>query len=185
MGKRRYTKSFEIALSAISCAVAVICLLAGYWSGILLASGYFFGILALMVPLSKQFYLGDFLAYVGTCVLTLIMGAIGRGWLVAPFIMFFGLHPLVNSLQLKFNVNKWLAFFVKAAWFDGTLVAAYFLIFGGVLGGSFLPAGFYEVLNDYIYLFIFAGGTVFFIAYDFVIFKCQSAVNKIVERIKK
>ena len=79
MGKRKYSHSFEIALSAISCAVAVVCLLVGFWSDILLASGYLFAMVALMVPLSKRFYVGGFLAYMGTVILAIIMGAeIGR-----------------------------------------------------------------------------------------------------------
>ena len=78
MGKRKYTRSFEIALSAISCAVAVLCLLFGFFSDILLATGYLFGIIALMIPLSKQFYLGGFLAYAGTVILAIVLGAAAR-----------------------------------------------------------------------------------------------------------
>jgi len=63
---KKYSHSFEIALSAISCAVAVVLLLVGFWSNILLASGYLFAMVALMVPLSKQFYKGGVLAYLGT-----------------------------------------------------------------------------------------------------------------------
>ncbi|MFQ7077672.1 MAG: hypothetical protein ACLRSW_06880 [Christensenellaceae bacterium] len=34
--------------------------------------------------------------------------------------MFFGLHPLVNALQLKFKVKRWIAA-VKAVWFDASM----------------------------------------------------------------
>ena len=71
-----------------------------------------------MIPLSKGFYVGDALAYAGTCILTVLLGAIGQAWLLVPFIMFFGLHPLLNALQLRFNVNRWIACAVKALWFD-------------------------------------------------------------------
>lgn len=183
--KRKYTKSFEIALSAISCAVAVICLLLGFWSDVLLATGYLFGIVALMIPLSKQFYLGGFLAYAGTVILAIIMGAAARFWDLVPFIMFFGLHPLINALQLKFNINKWLALVVKTIWFDFTLWVAYVLIFGGILGGADSGNAFYEFVNKYIYYIIFIGGTLIFFPYDFILFKCQIAVNKLVYRIRK
>ena len=46
--KNKYSRSFEIALSAISCAVAVVLLLIGLFSGYLLASGYLFAMIALM-----------------------------------------------------------------------------------------------------------------------------------------
>ena len=113
MGKNKYSRSFEIALSAISCAVSVVMLLVGFLSDILLSSGYLFSTVALMVPLSKQFYRGGALAYLGTVILAIVMGAAAKFWDLVPFIMFFGLHPLLNALQLKFNVNKWLALAVK------------------------------------------------------------------------
>ena len=184
MGKNKYSRSFEIALSAISCAVAVVVLLVGFWSDILLASGYLFAILALMVPLSKGFYRGGALAYLGTVILTIILGAVARFWDLVPFIMFFGLHPLANSLQLKFNINKWIALVVKAIWFDLSLLAAYFLIFGGVLGG--VEGGlFYDIINKYIYVIIFVGGTLVFYPYDYLMFKMQIAIDKLVYRIRK
>lgn len=183
-GDKRPT-SFQIALSGISCAAAVIFLSLGILSRFFVATGYMFGIVALMVPLSKNFYLGDFLAYIGTCILTVIFGAAAGFWDLVPFIMFFGLHPLINALQQKLKINKWLALVIKAVWFDGTLIVAYHLIFGGIIGGTLLPEEFYNILNDYIYLFIFTLGTALFVAYDYLIFKCQAAVNYIVGKIKR
>lgn len=185
MKEPKYSKSFEIALSGVSCAVAVIFLSLGILSGYLLSLGYLIGILALMAPLSKRLYAGGFLAYVGTCILTLILGVAAKFWDLVPFIMFFGLHPLANALQIKFKVNKILAFFIKAVWFDCTLICGYFLVFGGLLGGTFLPQGFYDIVNKYIYVFIFTLGTAGFAVYDYLIFKCQRAVDALVYRIKK
>ena len=165
--------------------MAVICLSLGIISGIFVVTGYMFGILALMVPLSKNFYLGDFLAYIGTCILALVFGAAAGFWDLIPFIMFFGLHPLLNALQKKFNINKWLALAVKAVWFDCTLIASYFIIFGGIIGASYLPQDILKVVNDYIYLFIFTLGTAFFALYDYLISGCQRTVNHIVNKIKK
>lgn len=183
--KKKYSRSFEIALSAISCAVAVVCLLVGFWSDILLATGYLLGIVALMVPLSKGFIRGGFLAYVGTVILALALGAAARFWDLVPFIMFFGLHPIVNQLQLKYKINKWIALAVKAVWFDFTLWVAYILVFKGVLGGDEANNAFFQFVNTYIYWFIFVGGTLLIFPYDYLIFKTQSAVNAIVYRIKK
>ena len=185
MGKRKYTRSFEIALSAISCAVAVLCLLFGFFSDILLATGYLFGIIALMIPLSKQFYLGGFLAYAGTVILAIVLGAAARFWDLVPFIMFLGLHPLINAIQVRFKINRWLALAVKTVWFDFTLWGAYILIFGGVLGGNSSGNAFYEFVNRYIYWFIFVGGTLIFFPYDYLVFKMQGTVDKIIYRIKK
>ncbi len=187
MKDKKYSKSFEIALSALSCAFAVGFLSLGLLStgDYLLGLWYMLAILALMLPLSKQFILGGFLAYAGTLILTVVLGAAVQFWNLVPFAMFFGLHPLANCLQIRFKINRWLALAVKALWFDCTLLAGYFLVFGGVLGGSFLSAEFYEILNKYIYVFIFCLGSPAFFVYDYLIFKCQSMVNMFVRRIKK
>lgn len=185
MSKRKYTKSFEIALSAISCAVAVVCLALGYFSGILLGTGYLLGILALMVPLSKQFFVGGFLAYVGTCILTFILGAVARFWELVPFIMFFGLHPLANSLQIRFKINRWLALAIKAVWFIGTLFAGYFMIVYGVIGAEILQSQLFDRVQNYIYVLIPVVGALFFFVYDYLIFKCQIMINSLIYRIRK
>ncbi len=181
----KHASSFEIALSAISCAVAAAFLALGIISGVLLATGYFIGIIALMMPLAKQFYRGDFLAYCGTVILALILGAVAKFWDIVPFIMFFGLHPLINALQLRFRWNRVIAFIVKAVWFDCTLIAGYWLIYGGFLGGQFFTPEFWEVVNKYIYLLIFTVGTVIFFIYDWLIFKVQMLVNTVIGRIKR
>lgn len=180
----KYSKSFQIALSGISCAIAVAFLSLGILSGWLLATGYFVALIALMIPLSKQFFRGDFLAYIGTCVLTLILGAAVKFWDLVPFIMFFGLHPLLNALQIRFKINKWLAYAVKAVWFDCTLIAGYFLIY--VLGGAALPEALEQILFGWrLYVVVFTAGTAIFFVYDYLIFKCQILVNRIVYKIKK
>lgn len=185
MSKRRYSRSFEVALSAISCSVAVIFLMLGFWSGVLLATGYLIAIVALMVPLSKQFFVGDFLAYLGTVILAVVLGAAARFWDLVPFIMFFGLHPLINALQIRFNINKWFALAVKAVWFDFTLWVAYILIWGGVLGGAMADTEIYRWVNRYILWIIFIGGSLVFFIYDYILFRAQIAVNKLVYRIRK
>ena len=183
MSKKRNSKSFEIALSAISCALAIIFLLLGTLSGWLLATGYIMAQICLMIPLSKGFYVGDVLEYIGTCILTILLGAIGQAWLLVPFIMFFGLHPLINALQLRFNINKWIAYIVKAIWFDFSLWVMYILVFGSSIGDPSIEI--YRIINDYILVFSFVGGTIIFFVYDYIMFKCQMIVNSLVYRIHK
>ena len=187
MKKNKNPKTFEIALSGISCAVAALALSLGIMTGLgaLTATGYLIAVIALMVPLSKQFFRGDFLAYVGTVILAVVLGAAVKFWDLVPFALFFGLHPLANALQIRFKINKWLALAIKAVWFDCTLIVGYYLVFGGLLGGSLLPQSVYEVVNKYIFVFIFTLGTVICFVYDYLAFKCQIAINLLVGRIKK
>lgn len=183
MSKKKYSRSFEIALSAVSCAVAVLFLLLGtLFNTFLLATGYFMAEVALMVPLSKNFVRGDFLAYLGTCLLTVLLGAIGNVWTLVPFIMFFGLHPLANCLQARTKFNRWAALILKIVWFDFTLWVMYKLVFGGNIGDE---SDVYRFVNRYIWAFIAVFGSLFCWVYDILIAKCQTAVNRLVYRIKK
>ncbi len=136
-----------------------------------------------MLPLSKGFIWGNVLAYVGTLILTLILGAIAKVWLLIPFAMFLGLHPLLNFLQLKFKMQKWVALIIKAVWFDATLYIGYHVLFGGVIGneGNVL----YEYINTYIIPVILVFGSVLFAFYDYCIFRAQITVNRLVNKIKK
>ncbi|MDE7265189.1 MAG: hypothetical protein K2N52_02820 [Clostridia bacterium] len=184
MGKRNYSRTFEIALSAISCAVAAGALAMGLISGWLVGTGYVVAVIALMVPLSKQFFWGDFIAYLGTVILAVVLGGVVKFWDLVPFAMFFGLHPLVNCLQIRFKINRWIAFAVKAVWFDCTLIAAYFLIY--VLGGITLPEQLQALIDGWrLYVIIFTVATALFLLYDYLIFKLQIGVNRLVYRIKK
>lgn len=184
MGQNKYSKSFQIALSGISCAIAVAFLSLGILSGWLLATGYFIAVIALMIPLSKQFFWGDFLAFLGTCILTFILGAVKNFWDLVPFIMFFGLHPLLNALQIRFKINRWLAYAIKAVWFDCTLIAGYFLIY--VLSSTNLPEAIEQIIFGWrLYVIVFTVGSAIFLVYDYLIFKCQILVNSIVYKIKK
>lgn len=183
MSKKRNSKSFEIALSAISCALAVVFLALGTLSGWFLASGYIMAQICLMLPLARRFYAGDALAYLGTCILTILLGAIGQVWQLVPFIMFFGLHPLANALQLRFKINRWLAYAIKAIWFDFTLWVMYVLVFGSLANAP--DNRIYTIIRDYVLLFILVGGSALFLAYDYIMFKVQMWINAFVYRLKK
>ncbi|MGN0805943.1 MAG: hypothetical protein ACI4MC_02805 [Candidatus Coproplasma sp.] len=192
MPKNKNNKSFEIALSGIACALTVIFLSLGIFSGWLLATGYCIGVISLMLPLSKRFYLGGFLAHLGACILTVIMGAAAKFWDIVPFAMFFGLHPLVNCIQQDVSKNRkskilrWLPWFiVKALWFDATLIVGYYLVYNGVLGGSLFPQQVYDAVNTYFVLFAFTLGTVIFAVYDFIVIRCQRAVNYFIGKVKR
>lgn len=174
--KRKIT-AFEIALSAIACAVATVFLTLGLQIDVLLATGYIVGCFALMLPLSKGFIWGDVLAYIATVLLTLFLGGVSVPWLIMPFILFFGLHPLVNHLQIRFKWNKIIMLVIKAVWFDVTAYILWRFVFD-------MTAAFPQ-LDQYVVPVILIGGSLFFVVYDRLIFKCQQSVDRIVYRIKK
>ncbi len=168
--------SYEIALAALACAIATIMLTIGVYSGVLLFTGYLFSCVALMLPLAKSSYRGYILAYLATVGLSLIFN-ISRFFDVLPFIMFFGLHPLVNELQLKVKINRWVAGFVKAVWFDATMYLIWRLVFGMTTN--------FEFVDKYFLPIILIGGTAFFFFYDYVMYKARYTVNSVVGRFLK
>ena len=168
--------AYEIALSALSCAFATICLTVGAYSSVLLFTGYLLACVALMLPLAKKSYGGYALAYLATCLLAFIFNA-GRFWDLIPFVLFFGLHPLVNELQLKTRINRWVACGLKAFWFDGTMYIVWRFVFAMT---TTIP-----LVDKYIIPIILIFGTAFFVAYDYIMYKWRYAVNTLVNRITK
>lgn len=168
--------AYEIALSALACAIATIFLTIGAYSAVLLFTGYLFAGIALMMPLAKKSYTGYLLAYVATCILSLIFNA-AHFFDLLPFIMFFGVHPLVNELQLHSKINRWVACGAKALWFDGTMYVIWRFVFGAV---TTVP-----IIDQYILPIILIGGTLFFVAYDYCMYKWRFAVNMLVKRITR
>ncbi len=168
--------AYEIALSALACALATVLMTVGVYSSILLFTGYMFACIALMLPLAKQSYLGYGLAYGATCILTLIFNA-ARFFDVLPFIIFFGLHPLVNELQLKTKINTWVACLIKALWFDGAMYVVWRFVFEMTTTVT--------VLDRFIVPILLIGGTAFFALYDYAMYKWRTIVNRLVERLTK
>ncbi len=168
--------AYEIALSSLSCAIATVLLTIGVYSELLLFTGYLLACIALMLPLAKKSYAGYALAYLATCILSLIFN-VARFFDLLPFIMFFGLHPLINELQLKTKINRWVACGAKALWFDGTMYVIWRFVFKMTTT--------IVLVDKYIIPILLIGGTLFFVMYDYLMYKWRFAVNTLVNRITK
>lgn len=181
---KKQSRSFEIALSAIACAVGALALTMGSYVRFLLAAGYLIAVFAFMVPLAKGKIFGFFLAYAGSVILALLFTGFVLGVMqILPFIVFFGLHPLANYLQKKY-VRKPLLhgalYLVKAAWFDLSLWLAW-IVLEEFLGLHELT--WYPYVENSFFVILFVGGTLFFAVYDYMIFLCQRATDAIIRRI--
>ena len=182
---KKPSKSFEIALSAIACAASAVFLTIGSYVDFLLGAGYILAVFALMIPLSKDFWGGSLLAAIGATLLAFMFCAFSFLKL-APFLMFFGLHPTANYLQKKYIKKKplhVLVFLLKAVWFELVLWFAwqFFLVELFALN----EATWYEFVMQYFYVVLFAGGTVLFAFYDYAIFMCQRTADWCVRRIRR
>ena len=172
----RKITAYEIALSALACAIATVFLTVGVYSEVLLFTGYLLSCVALMLPLAKQSFRGYFLAYIATCILAFIFNA-SRFWDLLPFIMFFGLHPLVNELQLKIKINRFVACAIKALWFDFTMYLIWRFVFAMT---TTIP-----LIDEYIIPIILVAGSAFFVFYDYLTYQWRAAVNILVQRLNK
>ncbi|MBQ8295251.1 MAG: hypothetical protein IJX87_02320 [Clostridia bacterium] len=168
--------AYEIALSALACALATIFLTVGVYSEILLFTGYMMACIALMLPLAKKSVRGYVFAYVATCILSLIFGA-ARFFDLLPFIVFFGLHPLVNELQLKTKIPTTMACVGKALWFDVAMYLVWRFVFAATTTIPFV--------DRYIIPVLLIFGSLFFVFYDYVMFRMRTAINAFVSRIKR
>ena len=172
----RKISASEIALSALACALATIFLTVGVYSGVFLFTAYLVASIVLMLPLCQRSFRGYIFAYIATCLLTLLFAS-SFFWDLIPFIVFFGLHPFVNELQLKTRVNRWLACFVKAIWFDATLYLTW---------KTLIAVTTDVVISDaYVLPIILIVGTVAFIGYDYFMFKWRVWADNLVRRISK
>lgn len=168
-------ESKAIALSALAAALAVVLLVAGAYFETLDLSCLFLASICMMLPLYKEYYLGAFLSYVAATLLSLLLTA-GRFQIIIPFAMFFGLHALVNELQVKFKINKILALFIKEVWFLATLLVVYFCT------QMFVSEN--ETLQKYIFYILLGGGFIFFPLYDYIIFKFKASLCILLKKLK-
>ena len=167
----------EVALAGISTAIATISLAVGNITAVLLFTGYLVASIALSLPLAKSSYVGYALAYAATVLLTLLIIGTGGYFIdLLPFILFFGLHPLLNELQVKYRIHRLLALIVKTVWFDGAMLLFWWLIVQ-TTGVTWLDA--------YALPIILIGGSTLFFFYDRTFFRLRFVVYALVKRISK
>lgn len=182
---KKPSKSFEIVLSAVACAVAAVALTVGCYVNVLYAAGILLAVFAIMVPLSKDFIWGAALAFLGAALLAFMFYAFSIFKLV-PFLLFFGLHPIVNHIQLKYVKKKWihpLVLLAKAVWFILSMWLSFELL--AVKFFALDQTTWYEWLKRYFPYVLWLGGAAIFVAYDLMIFLCQKSVDALIRRIRR
>lgn len=181
---KKPSKSFEIVLSAIACAAATLSLTVGCYVNVLYAAGILLAAFAIMVPLSKDFIWGAALAYAGSALLTFLFCGFSVFKLV-PYMLFFGLHPIVNYIQVKYVKKKGIHLIVeliKAVWFILSAWLSFYLL-AGIF--ALKEAVWYDWVMRYFYYVLWFGGVAAFVAYDFSTFLCQRSANALVKRIRR
>jgi len=168
-------------LSAVSAALAAVFMIIGLNVPFTFIVGYVFAGVALMFPLAKNFRAGGFLAYAAASLLCLPLGGIANFYKHFPFIVFFGLYPVAASLQEKWKIGRWVAFPVKAVWFDGVLCATVALLFAFNVEIT-LPFGW---SSAWIYLIVVVLGTLVILPYDWVMTRFQRFADYYVRKFER
>ena len=173
-----------IALSAVSAVFAVVLLALGSFIEVIDIACVMFAGIAIMLPLSRQYFWGAFLSFVASALLGFIVGG-ARLTVIVPYAMFFGLYPIANALQVKYKVNRLLALVVKDVWFLAAMYIYYRLLV--VVTGydlfsdfSFIP----ENLKKFLVPALFIFGAGIFVLYDAVMLRMQRVVNYFADKLK-
>ena len=182
---KKPSKSFEIVLSAIACAVAAGALTMGCYVDFLYAAGILLAVFVLMVPLSKDFIWGAALAFLGSALLAFLFYGFSIFKLV-PYLLFFGLHPIVNHIQLKYVKRKWIhvpVLIAKAVWFILSMWLSFELL--AVKFFAVDQTTWYDWVMQYFHYVLWLGGAAIFVAYDILMFLCQKSVDALIKRIRR
>lgn len=166
--------SKKITISAISTALSIVLLILGTFVPMFDLSCIFLSSLIIMLPLYKKTIKGALLSYLSTILLSFIFTG-SRFEVIIPYAVFFGLHPIINELQLLKKWNKWLLFILKAIWFIGTLFVIYYL--------TEMFTDLNEKFVKFINILIPIVGFIFFIFYDSCMFYFRRCLEKILKRI--
>ena len=169
----KYSK--VIALSAISCALAIILLVTGAYIEVLDLSCLFMASLMVMIPLAKDTLKGAILCYISVFLLSFIF-TFGHFEVSIAYGLFFGLHPIVNYLQVTKFKKTWLITILKTVWF---LIVAFLMFY---LLKMFIVEN--ELINKFLPLIILFGGSILFIIYDYIMIRFQRNLNVIIKRLK-
>ena len=135
--------------------------------------------IAMMIPLSKNYLTGGFLACLASSLIALLLTG-GDFILIMPFIVFFGLHPLANKLSEKYNINKALSFIVKMLWFIGAVFLIFFFAELFIADKNKLTM----LVNKYYYILLPLIGAAFFVIYEWFIRRAQRIVGYYIDKLR-
>lgn len=163
-----------ISVSAVSTALGVLFLSLGAYISTLDLSALFMSALVIMLPLSKNSLKAAFLTYGATAILALIIG-MARFYVPLLYLLFFGLHPIVNYLQDKGGKKLWFLYPIKAVWFVGACFLMYYAFTMFALE--------IQIVKEIMPLIITVVGLLFFVVYDLIMKRFQMVTERIVKRL--
>ncbi len=164
---------YAIALAGISTALSLLLT----WLGVVVRFGSlgFFAAagIALMVPITKRYYLSSVFAYVASAVLAFfIVGDIAS---VAGFIVYFAPMSVFTAICREKKLKLYISIPIKIIFINGALALLYF-VFGTLMIDE-------SVLGDIHYAVIAVVGTVVLLAIDFLMQYVYATLKKVMSKV--
>lgn len=164
-----------IALSSLCTAFAAVLLTVGAYFPTLSYSCIFLASVVILLPLAKNTYKGAVLTVIASTLLSFLIASFSFETAL-PFLLFFGFHPIVNKVFKEKNLNKFLVYVIKDAWFVAAMLLCYWLT------DMFITDN--EIFQKYMIYIIIFGGSILFIVYDYMMSYFQKAMDVISKRLK-
>jgi len=118
--KLKKIETREVAYASIAAALSAAFLAVGFYLQLAEFLWYFLATMMLMIPLSKGYIRGALFAYAVSSLLALMLCAF-QFYFILPYVVFMGLHPIINAIMDKHHFSVWLGHIVKAIWFDAAV----------------------------------------------------------------
>ncbi len=162
---------YQLALAGIASAIALLfvglsVLVRFSTIAFFIAAG-----LALMVPLTKKYYLASVFAYIASSALGFLIA--GDVYTVAGYIVYFGPMALISGLFFNLKVKWYFQLPIKLAYINGALALLYFVLHTIVINVN-------AVIPFYLVAIV---GSVILICIDFVVQFIYSRLIPIVGKI--
>lgn len=163
--------SKRIALSGIASALSTMFLIVSVYIPLMDMSFMVLASLAILIPIAKNDYVGAGLAYLSTSILGLLIT--GQVFGILPFVVFFGLHPILLSLIQKWKLPEFIGILIK-------LIFANLAIF---VAWQFL--GLAINIRDFIfpYWLIALVGSLGFLLYDWLMMRLKMIFNYYIDKL--
>ncbi len=164
---------YQIALAGISAAVALLFV----WLGVLVkystAAFFIAASLAIMVPLTKKYWLASFFAYAVSAGLGFVIA--GDIVAVSGYIVYFGPMALITGILYNLKAKWYIALPIKVVYINGALALLYFVCHTIIIDAS--------LMSKIKYWVVALVGTILLVAIDFVIQFIYSRLIPVMERV--
>lgn len=163
---------YQIALAGISAAVALLLV----WLSVLVRFStiafYVAAGVALMVPLTKKYYISSVFAYVVSSVLAFVIA--GDIFSVVGYVAYFGPMSIATAIMYEKKVKWYFAYPAKIAYINGALALMYFVC-GTIMIDS-------SVIGQVHYAVIAVVGTIALLLIDFVMQRVYRVLIPVVSK---